>query len=191
MNKALIQHFKQKLPALLFYSIIALLWIHLSACTPTQLRTADTPMYFAGRLSLVQDPPSHEDNQQPQTWSAHFELAGTPQEGSLLLYTPVGTTVAKVTWHTHQAIVETSDGLRYYNSLDELTGSYFEQNVPVAALFDWLKGKPTRQEIAGWNVDLSRSERGIIKAERFNPLPRVQLRAVVDEHIDNITTAQP
>ena len=177
--------------SILFYGIAGLLLIHLSACTPTQLRTADAPMYFAGRLSLVQDPAPDDLHQQPQSWSAHFELAGTPEKGNLLLYTPVGTTVAKVTWRTQQAIVQTADDLQYFANLDELTSTYFKQNIPVAALFDWLRGKPPQQEVTGWHIDLSASERGIIKAERTTPLPRVQLRLVVDEHIDNMTITQP
>lgn len=166
------------------YGIIILLFIQLTACTPSLLRTTDAPMYFAGRLSLVQYPEAHAIEEQVQSWSAHFELAGSPEEGSLLLYTPVGTTVAKVTWQPYQAIIETSEGIQYYESLDDVTSTYFQQSVPVAALFDWLKGEPTKQDIAGWDVDLSRSQRGIIKAERREPAPRVSLRAVVDERSD-------
>ena len=158
--------------------------VFLTACTtPEQLKNTDETMYFAGRLSLTEITENHNIAQQnTQSWTAHFELAGAPEQGQLMLYTPVGTTVAKVVWQSRRAQVETSDGkVEYFNGLDELSHAYFQQNIPIAALFDWLQGKPTQQHITGWEVDLSRAERGIIKAERRTPQPRVTLRAVVDE----------
>ncbi|MGL4666698.1 MAG: lipoprotein insertase outer membrane protein LolB [Saezia sp.] len=180
---------------LCFYCLSALLLIHLTACSaPSQLRATPASMYFSGRLSLVQDPDPFAldpQAQQGQTWTAHFELAGSPENGTLHLYTPVGTTVAKVTWQSGQAIVETSNDIQYFNSLEELTSRHFQQSIPVAALFDWLKGTPTKQNIEGWRVDLSKSERGIIKADRLDPTPQVHLKIVVDERNDQIPPSKP
>lgn len=157
----------------------------LSACDLYRLRGLGAPLYFAGRLALTQDADPRDPQSKAQSWSAHFELAGTPDKGTLRLYTPVGTTVAQVRWEQGFAILETNEETREYTSLDALTLDYFQQSIPVAALFDWLQGKPTRREIPGWNVDLNRSASGVISAERANPVPRVRLRAIVEEHDEN------
>lgn len=188
MNKPLI---KKNKPLLLFCIIIPLLTL-LNACTiPKQLSSTETPTYFSGRLSLSQEYDPLNPDLPMQSWSAHFELSGTPEAGHLILYTPVGTTVAKVSWTPQQAMVKTADNIQYFNNLDELTNAYFHQSIPITALFDWLKGKKTPHEVVGWRVDLSRAEHGIIKAQRISPLPKMNLRAVVDDYIENLTITIP
>ena len=176
--------FLSKLSRLWRYSVITITLAIVTACTtPNQLKNIEETMYFAGRLSLTEVSDSHNPAQQnTQSWTAHFELAGTPEHGKLMLYTPVGTTVAKVVWQNKQAFVEPSNGIEYFSGLDEISSTYFHQDIPITALFDWLQGKPTQQDIKGWEVDLTRADRGIIKAERLTPQPRVTLKAVVDEH---------
>ena len=152
----------------------------LTACTFNRLQgTAD--LRFVGRLALSQDADPRNPESKADSWSAHFELAGAPHKGTLLLYTPVGTIVAKVTWEPGSAVLETSDQTEIYNNLDELTSLYFQQTLPIAALFDWLQGQQTQHIIPGWSVDLEKAPQGIISAQRTDPAPRVRLRAVVDE----------
>lgn len=161
-------------------AILALLaCILLTACPAHHLRNIPADFYFAGRLALTQEAPP-DDPTATKAWSAHFELAGNIIEGSLRLSTPVGTTVAQVNWTSDLATVQTSDETLSFSSLNELTQRYFQQTVPIVALFDWLAGKPTAQDVPGWQVDLSRTGKGIITAQRQTPSPRVRLRAVVD-----------
>jgi outer membrane lipoprotein LolB len=51
-------------------------------------------------------------------------------------------------------------------------------DLPVAALFAWLSG----QEVAadGWEVNLAQFDQGKIMAQRLTPLPRAQLRVILD-----------
>lgn len=160
---------------------VCIISLALTSCTLTQLRGTNAELYFAGRLAITQDADPQVPGSKADSWSAHFELAGNPTKGTLLLYTPVGTTVAKLQWEPGMATLEADKQIQTYSSLDELTVTHFEQTLPVAALFDWLQGHPTQQVIPGWDVDLDRAPAGIISAQRTYPPPRVRLRAVVNE----------
>ena len=51
--------------------------------------------------------------------------------------------------------------------------------IPIAALFDWLKGENTR--LNGWSADLSGLDTGRIVATRTEPAPQTRLRIVLDQ----------
>lgn len=156
-----------------------------ASCTFDRLKGAQ--QRFVGRIALSQEADPNNPDSKADSWSAHFELAGTPEQGTLLLYTPVGTVVAEIEWQPHFASVKTSDTYQVYRDLDDLTYTYFEQSIPVAALFDWLRGQPTQQQIEGWEVDLTYAGRGTIKAQRLTPAPIIRLRAILDEYENNIS----
>lgn len=162
-----------------WWALLLLSSVLLTACPAHHLRNIPAEFYFAGRLALTQEAPP-EDPTASKAWSAHFELAGNIYQGNLRLTTPVGTTVAQVNWAPGIATVQTSDETLSFSNLNELTQRYFQQTVPIVALFDWLAGKPTVQEVPGWQVDFSRAGKGIITAQRQTPKPRVRLRAIVD-----------
>jgi outer membrane lipoprotein LolB len=50
--------------------------------------------------------------------------------------------------------------------------------VPVAALFDWLRGVAT--PVPGWRPDLSQLAEGRIFATRTDPPPETSLRVAID-----------
>jgi outer membrane lipoprotein LolB len=50
--------------------------------------------------------------------------------------------------------------------------------IPVAALFDWLRGIDT--PVAGWKADLSLLSQGRLRAQRLEPPPPADLRFVLD-----------
>ncbi|HZE92836.1 MAG TPA: lipoprotein insertase outer membrane protein LolB, partial [Rhizobacter sp.] len=103
----------------------------------------------------------------------------------------LGTVVAQARWTGHQAWLLTSDGEAEYPNLDALTRQMLGESLPVAALFDWLRGRPWRGAASqdntalagfqqlGWVIDLARFNEGWIAAER-SQLPRVSVRARVD-----------
>ncbi|MDP9043518.1 MAG: outer membrane lipoprotein LolB, partial [Pseudomonadota bacterium] len=74
-----------------------------------------------------------------------------------------------------------------------LTREVLGESVPVAALFDWLRGRPWRESPSvptvppaepgftqlGWSVGLARLADGVIVAQRAGP-PAVTVRVRVD-----------
>lgn len=123
---------------------------------------------WSGRLAL------QIEGQAPQSFSAAFELRGNPQAGELTLYTPLGSTLARLQWAAGTARLEQGSGVRESASLDELLQDLTGSRLPVAALFDWLQGRPSATN--GWRADLSAAQDGRITAERFDPMPPATLR---------------
>jgi outer membrane lipoprotein LolB len=50
--------------------------------------------------------------------------------------------------------------------------------LPIAALFDWLAGRPA--EVPGWQADLSGHAQGRLLAQRSLPAPVAVLRIVLE-----------
>jgi len=113
-----------------------------------------------------------------QSFSAAFELQGTPQQGDLLLLTPLGSTAAAIHWMPGQAVLHARGETRQFNDLDQLITQLLGTPVPVTALFAWLAGQA--QEVEGWQVDLSAQDQGKILARRLSPEPSAELRVVLD-----------
>ncbi|MFL6664943.1 MAG: lipoprotein insertase outer membrane protein LolB [Rhizobacter sp.] len=125
--------------------------------------------------------------------TATFDLQGTPQQGKLDLATPLGTVLAQARWSPGRVALVTSQGERRYPSLDELTREVLGESLPVAALFDWLRGRPWPGapstpaaaasgpgfEQLGWAVSLARFDEGLIAAQRAQA-PLVTVRAKLD-----------
>jgi len=128
---------------------------------------------FTGRLALsVQSNP-------PQAFSAGFELKGAPAAGELNLFTPLGGTLAALAWTPESATLRTNDGSRAFPSLEALASEVTGADLPVAALFDWLEGKPT--PVAGWQPDVSDVANGRLRAQRSTPAPAADLRIVFEK----------
>ena len=125
-----------------------------------------------GRISVQVQKPT------PQTLVASFELAGSAQAGQLRLNTPMGTTVAALSWSPLQVLLDTGSHTRYFSSVEALMEEVVGAEVPLSALFDWLNGNATQP--AGWQVDLSHYAAGKISATRVTPLPVVQLHMLFE-----------
>jgi outer membrane lipoprotein LolB len=151
------------------FSCAALL---LGACaTPAPVASVTGESRWAGRFSLtVHSAP-------PQSWTAGFELSGSPLAGDLQLSSPLGSRLADVRWSAGGAELRQGEQLTRHASLDRLTTELSGEALPVSALFDWLQG---RQAVAsGWEADLSRQAEGRIVARRLQPLPGAELRVIV------------
>jgi outer membrane lipoprotein LolB len=115
----------------------------------------------------------------PQQWHASFELQGSAEQGELLLLSPIGTTLAKLSWTPGAARLEqggrtvTSDNV---SSLSERLGG---TALPVSALFEWLAGRPA--DVPGWQADLSGHAQGRLTAQRSQPAPAATLRILLDQ----------
>ncbi len=150
----------------------ALAALSLAGCASLRAPSASTHLpHWSGRLSLkVGDDPR-------QSFSAGFDLSGSPRQGTLELMTPLGGTAALLEWSAAGARLQVpGERSREAPSLEALVEAALGTPVPVAALFDWLAGRPT--EVAGWQADLSERPQGRLQARRLRPA--AELRLVLD-----------
>ncbi len=127
---------------------------------------------WSGRMAL-----QVEDNQS-QSFSAGFELKGTARAGELTLFNPLGGTLAALSWGAGFATLRSNGQAREFDSVDALVVHATGSAIPVAALFDWLRG--TNTPVQGWQADLSQLESGRLRAQRTQPPPPADLRVVLD-----------
>jgi outer membrane lipoprotein LolB len=151
------------------YSLFAAA-LMLGACAAPPKSMLPGEASWSGRLALqVQSAP-------PQSFSAGFDLRGAPAAGELQLTSPLGNTLATVSWTADSAELRQGGQVTRRGSLDELTAELSGTAVPVAALFGWLRGESV--DVPGWQADLSRQSEGRITARRSTPLPAAELRVV-------------
>lgn len=131
--------------------------------------------HWSGRMALQVEGQGQAQN---QSFSAAFELEGRPQQGRLLVFNPLGSTIASLQWTATQAVLQQGERITTSESLPALIAQLTGSELPVAALFDWLQGRNTAA--AGWQVDLSRIGEGRLRADRISPPPPASLRIVLD-----------
>lgn len=135
--------------------------------------TAST--HWSGRMALQVEGQSQAQN---QSFSAAFELEGRPQQGKLLVFNPLGSTIASLQWTASQAVLQQGERITTSESLPALIEQLTGSELPITALFDWLQGRNTAA--AGWQVDLSHIGEGRLRADRISPPPPASLRIVLD-----------
>ena len=129
--------------------------------------------HWSGRMALqVQDA-------RQQSFSAGFELQGRPEQGTLLVFNPLGSVIARLQWTPQGATLQQGENITESASLPELINRMTGSDIPVTALFDWLQGKNTA--VGGWKTDLSNLAQGRLRADRFSPPPEASLRIVLDQ----------
>jgi outer membrane lipoprotein LolB len=127
---------------------------------------------WSGRLALqLKDQPG-------DAFSAGFQLKGSAKTGELSLYSPIGGTLAVLSWQPGHAVLRSSSKTREFDSVDALVAQVAGAAIPVGALFDWLRGIDT--PVAGWRADLSQLAQGRIAAKRYEPAPEADLRVVLE-----------
>lgn len=125
--------------------------------------------------------------------SAAFELQGDEHAGRLNLSTPLGSMLAQARWSPGEVVLKTPQGEHRFGDLDALSREMLGEELPLAALIDWLHGRPWAGaasvartqppgfEQLGWVVDLARyDEAAAVAATRIRPPPAVTLRARLD-----------
>jgi outer membrane lipoprotein LolB len=164
-------------------SLLALL----AACSSLPRAPTDGAV-LSGRLSVQVET---EPGATPRAVSAAFELSGDPRSGRLDLTNPLGNVMAQASWAPGTVVLKTPQATTDYPDLDALTREVLGENLPIAALFDWLRGRPwsgapsqpdpTAAGFAqlGWAVDLARFEEGWVTARRARS-PVVTVRARLD-----------
>ncbi len=155
-----------------WFLVVALL---LSACASPGKRSAATSEAtnaWSGRISLqVQSDP-------PQQMNASFELQGLAHAGQLDLFSPLGTTLASLQWTPEGAQLQQGDQRQHFASIATLTKHVTGAPLPMAELFDWLRGVDT--PVTGWQTDVSQLSSGWLIATRTSPSPTVQLKIKLD-----------
>jgi outer membrane lipoprotein LolB len=166
---------------------LVLLAAALAACASAPKEPPPAGDTLSGRLSVKVDATTTAPG---QSVSAGFELQGTPVAGQLGLSTPIGTMLAQARWNERQAWLTTTQGETRYDNLDQLTRDMLGESLPIAALFDWLRGRPWPGAPShmkaggfsqlGWAVDLARFNEGWVQAQRAQA-PTVTVRALMDQ----------
>ena len=129
--------------------------------------------FWSGRMSLqIQSDPT-------QAFFAGFELKGQAENGELSLISPLGSILGVMRWSDGEATLTQAGSTQRFSSTDELLAKATGAAVPVAALFDWLRGKNTA--VPGWLADLSQQNSGRISAKRIDPAPQAELRIVLEK----------
>ena len=153
--------------------LLAALWLGGCATPPRPAGPSDAQAGpWIGRLAL-----QVEDNQS-QSFSAGFQLKGTAGAGELALFNPLGGTIAVLSWGPGAAVLRSNGQAREFESVDALVAHATGSAIPVAALFDWLRGANT--PVPGWQADLSQLGQGRLRAQRLQPPPPADLRVVLD-----------
>lgn len=145
---------------------------------------------LSGRLAVRVE--AHE-GAAARSENAAFELRGNAQDGQLNLSTPLGSVLARARWAPGTVVLATPQGEQRFADLDALTQEVLGESVPVAALFDWLRGRPWPGAASvasaaqadpgfaqlGWWVSLARFDEGLVVARR-DSAPTVTVRAKLD-----------
>ena len=144
----------------------------LTGCSTPGTKPTEASPFWSGRLGLqVQTSP-------PQSWSASFELSGSAEQGQMRLFSPVGTTLARLRWTPQTALLEQGQSQTESDNLQSLIQRLTGTDLPMSALFAWLAGRTS--DVPGWQVDLSAHPQGRLTAKRTFPAPEAVLRIVID-----------
>lgn len=168
------------------WALLALVATLLVGCATPPPRHDDV-LTASGRLSVSVEASTERA---AQGVAAGFELRGTGERGELRLNSPLGTQLASARWAPGLAVLHTPAGGTAFTSLDDLSRQALGEVLPLAALPDWLAGRPWADaahaetdrgfEQLGWRVDVARRAEGVIEARRAAP-PAVTLRVRLDE----------
>jgi outer membrane lipoprotein LolB len=153
---------------------------------------------WSGRLGVRTDA---APGQPARSMSGQFELSGNASSGQLILTSPIGTTIARARWSDPVGVqgapsrieLEADGGTTQYATLEDMMQRAIGDQLPLAAMFDWLDGRPWPAAPAvrgtdgrsfdqlGWHVDLSQlAGNGLIDARRPQPAPVLRVRVKLD-----------
>jgi outer membrane lipoprotein LolB len=162
----------------------------LAACAVTPPSPGLPGETLSGRLALRVEAGAGTE---ARAVTAAFELQGRPDAGRLDLSTPLGTRLAQARWAPGSVVLVTPQGETAYPTLDDLTREVLGESLPVAALFDWLNGRPWSGAQStptsapaergfrqlGWVVNLAGFADATVAAVREQP-PTVTVRVKLD-----------
>ena len=169
-------HLTHRLRAPLLHGLIFATILIAGCASPvsgTALNSLKTE-FWTGRISL------NVKSEPEQSFSAGFELKGRPERGELTLISPLGNVLGVLRWSPGEAELDSGNrNIQRFHSVDALMAQATGAAVPLGALFAWLQGE--NATASGWSADLSRQAEGRILATRMQPMPRADLRVVLDQ----------
>jgi outer membrane lipoprotein LolB len=158
----------------------------LGGCATVQPQSAPD---VAGRLAVRVDATAATAS---RSFAADFDLRGNAERGTLRLTGPLGATLAEVRWRPGRAELSDNQGTRAFDTLDAMAKELFGEALPLAALTDWLRGRPwagapnVRREDGfeqlGWRIGLGSFGDGLLQASRERA-PAVSVRARLDKPV--------
>lgn len=149
---------------------------------------------LAGRMSVrVESEAGAEHTSTPRrAYAGAFDFAGSAVSGRLTLGSPLGTTVAQAHWGADAAELITSESVRRFPDTQALAREALGESLPLPSFIHWLQGEPDPTlpfltfpppaagfQQAGWVVDLSRFNSGVVSMQRESP-PRVSVQVHLD-----------
>ncbi len=158
------------------YALVCAVLLITACAAPAPAPRLSNAASWHGRLALRIEPGLPDGT--PQAFSAGFELSGNAQSGTLTLLTPLGSTAAAMTWSPGAASLRSNGEARQFDSLDALLRGAVGTDVPVVALFAWLRGEA--MTLTGWSADLSQYASGRITARRLQPAPATELTLLLE-----------
>ena len=135
---------------------------------PGEIRTQ-----WNGRLALK------VESEPVQSFFAAFDLRGNARTGELSLFSPLGSTIARMSWAPGDAQLSWNGQQRRFDSIAALTREVTGTELPIASLFQWLAGEATQAQ--GWSADLRNLADGKLVAQRTEPAPAVEMRLILDQ----------
>lgn len=169
-------------------SIALVAWM-VAGCVSTPA-TSTLPLAYSGRLAVRAAASAHHT---ATAFSARFELSGDAIHGRLQLLSPLGTTLADAVWNPSGVVLRSGEHLQVFDTLDDMALHVLGQPVPLAALWDWLEGRPhanapalplrdsTGFEQWGWRIDTSSLlDAGLLQASQDTPAGPTSLRIRLD-----------
>lgn len=141
----------------------------LSGCAQTAGKNEPAENTWSGRLAL------QVEGNSAQSFAAQFDLQGDVRRGALVLSSPFGTQLAQVSWEDgHAQLLAPGQPTQTSDSLDKLLEDALGARIPVAALFQWLRGE--QAAAPGWDADTTQMSEGRLVARRHSPQPAAVLR---------------
>lgn len=149
---------------------------------------ASQSLQISGRISINAD---SLPGQAGQYFVSQFVLQGSAERGSIQLQSPTGNLLAVLQWQEGQEQQESGASLEQaghapilYPDLSSMLQAVLGKHSPTPALlFAWLQGQamPKQVQPDDWRVDNSQfASKGLIVAERLQPLPRTTVRIKLD-----------
>lgn len=130
-----------------------------------------------------------------RSFSAGFELEGSAAQGQLTLFSPIGLPLGRAQWRPGEVQLDSGAQTQRFDHLDTMMEALVGDALPLAALFDWIDGRPWSGASSrplseadgapgfrqlGWSVRTGRLPEGLLLAERRLPAPTVTVRLRLD-----------
>lgn len=158
----------------------------LAACATPGPREPDL---LSGRLAVQV---AATNDTAARGFSGSFELRGDARRGSLELGGPLGAAAVRAQWSEDRISWDDGRQRRTVDSLETLSREALGEELPLAALFDWLRARPWPGATTlpradgvpgfrqlGWSIDNGQAAEGLLVAERATA-PRITLRIRLD-----------